>query len=477
MKFTYQGTEYDLILMTLSGSRFYGTHYDPSEPNRVHPFNPEYCSDHDWRGIFIAHPDTKLGLTGNITEIEIKKGNDGNVPPEQQELIKEINNKLGMDMPMDVDFTLYEIKKFITLALDANPNIMDIIFTDNEAVVYENDKGKKLREDGKSIFLSTKTKFTFSGYAFSQLKRVKNHNKYIVKYPKTHIVLRDLEIAFTKKEIDYHWITDYFSGRVSEFVTGIKQQDANKLEKIETISWDQFVESYGSDFEAEQLLTKEEWNHYRKPQMIDFCKSKDLKGKKLALDEVLVLDDGEHITIKDFLLTKASFRSISNALYTIFTPPNEKYNGGIFTRNGNIKTKDPKEVGEFCFQLSIDRPGYKNHFDEIDKLWVWKTGRNEKRSVLEEEFGYDTKHCAHLFRLLIGAKNILTIGEYQPRLSGDNLTLVISILNGKKEYDWIVEEANKMEKDLDVLYKKSKLPKTPNHKRANEFLLELSREF
>ena len=416
-------------------------------------------------------------MTGKIEEIEIKKGNDGKVPLDQQELIKEINKKLGMNMPMDVDFTLYEIKKFITMALASNPNLMDIIFTDDEAVVYENEKGKKLRKEGKSVFLSTKTKFTFSGYGMSQLRRVKNHNKYIVKYPKTHVVLRNLEIAFTKGDIDYSWITDHFGGRVSEFITGVKQQDANKLKKTETISWDQFIEYYGSDFEDDSLLTKEEWNRYRKPQLIDYCKPKDIKAKKLSLDEVFVLDDGKHITIKDFLLTKASFRSISNAQYNIFTPPDEKYNGGIFTRNGNIKKTDPKEVGEFCFQLSIDRPGYKNNLDEIEKLWIWRTGRNEKRSVLEEKFGYDTKHCSHLFRLLIGAKNILTTGEYQPRLTGENLKLVTEILNGKKEYDWIIKEADKMEKELDDLYNKSKLPKTPNHKRANELLLELSREF
>lgn len=476
MKFVYQNNTYDLILMTLSGSRFYGTYYDAEDPTRIHPFDPTRNSDHDWRGIFIAHPDTKLGMTGNITEIEIKKGKDGKVPPEQQELIKEINTLLNMNMPMDVDFTLYEIKKFITLALDANPNLMDIIFTDDEAVVYENEKGKKLRAEGKDIFMSSKTKFTFSGYGLSQLKRVKGHKKYIVKYPKTHIVLRDLEDAFKRGYIDYHFITDHFGGKVSEYVTGIKQQDANKLENLVSIEWDQFVDMYSSLFESDNILTKEEWNLYRKPQLIDYCKPKDIKGKKLALNSIMDIE-GYNMTIKEFLLTKASFRSISNALYNIFTPPNEKYNGGIFTNNGNIKTHDPEEVGDFCFVLGIDRESYKNDLDEIDKLWIWKTGRNEKRSVLEENFGYDVKHCSHLFRLLIGAKNILTTGEYHPRLTGENLKLVKSILNGQKEYDWIVSEAEKMEKELDVLYKQSKLPKTPNHKRANELLLELSRNF
>ena len=151
--------------------------------------------------------------------------------------------------------------------------------------------------------------------------------------------------------------------------------------------------------------------------------------------------------------------------------------GGIFSRNGNLKAKDPKEVGTFCFQLSIDDMNYRKDLDDIQKLWAWRTGRNENRSVLEEHFGYDVKHGSHLFRLLIGAKNILTTGEYHPRLSGKNLELVNGILNGKQTYEWVIEEAYKMEKELETLYKTSKLPKTPNHKKANELLLELSKEF
>ena len=55
MKFKYDGAEHELILLTLSGSRFYGTYYDSSEgPERTHPFIENYESDFDFRGVFIA---------------------------------------------------------------------------------------------------------------------------------------------------------------------------------------------------------------------------------------------------------------------------------------------------------------------------------------------------------------------------------------------------------------------------------------
>lgn len=289
MKFTYNNQTYKLILFTLAGSRFYGTHYELGE----HPFKPDYVSDSDYRGVFVADPDTKLGMSNHIEQIEVKKGKDGTVPKDQQALIKELNEKLGMDMPLDEDIALYEVKKFIGLALENNPNIMDLLFADDDAVLYSNKKGKKLLKN-KDIFISKKTKFTFSGYAISQLQRIKGHNKWINKYPKTDIVFSELNEAYGKGEIDYNWITDYFGGKVSAYVTGVKQQDANKLGKVESISWDEFVEKHSLDRRiwesripqgvtaeehqeaANTHMFSDEWEKYRKPQILQYGNIKNI---------------------------------------------------------------------------------------------------------------------------------------------------------------------------------------------------------
>jgi len=475
MLFKFNNNEYRLILFTLSGSRFYGTYYDKNDPDRIHPLKPNYCSDHDYRGIFISNPDTKIGLIGHIDEIEVKTDKNGDTSEQNKALIDQLNTKLNLNMAYDTDLTLYEIKKFITLANENNPNIFDILFADNEAIQYSDEKGKKLLNENKEIFISTKTKFTFSGYAVSQLHRISGHNKWINKYPKTNIVINELKKGFDNGEIDYNWITDFFGGRVSEFVTGIPQQEANNLENMVSISWSEFINRHSEKAESEDVMTITDWEVYRKPQLVDYCKLKDLNAKKLSLDSFVPMVYKE-LTIRRFLIESASFRTISKTQYNIFMPPNNKYNGGIFSRNGMLKVKDPKEVGTFCFHMSIDHSAYLKDLDDIQKLWTWKTGRNEKRSVLEEHFGYDVKHGSHCFRLLIGGKNILATGEYKPRLSGDDLKLVRSILNGEKTYDWVIEHSEKLLKDLDVAYNNSKLPKTPNHKKSNELLLELSRE-
>jgi hypothetical protein len=310
------------------------------------------------------------------------------------------------------------------------------------------------------------------------------HNKWINRYPKTNVVFKILERACLKNDIDYNWITDFFGGNVSTYVLGISQQDANKLGKQVSISWDEFTEKYCDDDASETTITADEINTYRKPKLVDYVTVKNLKAQKIPMSTSIYefinkpLTDGQisisdlQMTVRDFLMNFASFRSISKTQYNIFTSVNGK--GGIFGRNGDLKAIEPVEVGEFLFQVSIDELNYKRDVDEIQKLWEWRTGRNELRGKYEEHFGYDVKHMSHLFRLLLGAINILETGEYHPRLKGENLKFVRNILRGQYTYNYLIEYTSVLEEKMEEAYKTSTLPETANHKKANKLLLELS---
>jgi predicted nucleotidyltransferase len=76
------------------------------------------------------------------------------------------------------DHTIYALKKFFSLAQDCNPNIVEMLYTDESDVRYMDKYGKILR-DNRGLFLSRRVKHTFSGYAFAQLQRIKNHRKWI----------------------------------------------------------------------------------------------------------------------------------------------------------------------------------------------------------------------------------------------------------------------------------------------------------
>lgn len=131
----YQEARDNAILLVLGGSYAYGTNTE--------------TSDEDERGIVIAPIECYLGLS-RFDQAE-DKINDG---------------------------VIYNIVKFFDLALKANPNIWDLLWSE-KVIQMQDPHGERLRRS-RDIFLSTKARWTFSGYAFAQLKRIKTHRGYLL---------------------------------------------------------------------------------------------------------------------------------------------------------------------------------------------------------------------------------------------------------------------------------------------------------
>lgn len=81
-----------------------------------------------------------------------------------------------------IDTVVYNVKKFFKLAVDCNPSIIELLFVDLEDIIFCDDLGQKVRDNAQK-FLSARAKFTFSGYAISQLKRINTHRRWLVDPP------------------------------------------------------------------------------------------------------------------------------------------------------------------------------------------------------------------------------------------------------------------------------------------------------
>lgn len=127
----------NLLVKHLAGSHAYGTNI-PS-------------SDTDYRGLFVADPVNIL-----TPFFPVREANDVS----------------------EEDTKFYELAHFTKLCLDCNPNIVETLWVDDADVVYATEAYEHLRSHRERL-LSSKVAFTFSGYAVSQLKRIKGHNKWI----------------------------------------------------------------------------------------------------------------------------------------------------------------------------------------------------------------------------------------------------------------------------------------------------------
>lgn len=125
-----------LILMGYRGSISHGTQLENS------------IDDIDLIGVYIAPPEFYYGWQGRDT-IELFEG--------------------------DYDIVLYELKKFLYLCSNFNPNAVSLIYSHETDIKWCTEAGKRLQAL-RSALMSKKAYYVFKGYAQSQLKQMEKHS-------------------------------------------------------------------------------------------------------------------------------------------------------------------------------------------------------------------------------------------------------------------------------------------------------------
>lgn len=115
------------ILYTVTGSHLYGTNIDGS--------------DLDYQAVFIPDRKYVYGLSSC------------------EQVITRVPHKDTV-----VDFTSYNVIKYIHLAKENNPNILSILFTPKHCIKHINQYGQALI-DNRGLFVSKKAYHSFCGYA------------------------------------------------------------------------------------------------------------------------------------------------------------------------------------------------------------------------------------------------------------------------------------------------------------------------
>ncbi len=80
------------------------------------------------------------------------------------------------------DHVRYELRKYFRLAAAANPTVLELLWTPLECHVHTTPAGERLLA-AREQFLSLRVKDSFSGYAMSQLGRIKTHRKWVMNPP------------------------------------------------------------------------------------------------------------------------------------------------------------------------------------------------------------------------------------------------------------------------------------------------------
>ena len=342
--------EDNTILFVRAGSQAYGTALP--------------TSDTDYKGIAVAPPEFYFGFMNNFEQAEFRDPHDA---------------------------VIYDIRKFFKLAADCNPNVLEVLFSHPTDVICSTVPGDMLRQH-RHEFLSQRAVYTFSGYAMSQLKRIRGHRAWLLNKPIK---------APTRAEYGLPDHTLLPADQLAEVEAAAKKQldrwnlDLTGMEPSERIRFQTALREY--------------------------------------MEELSVYGDDERYL--------AAMRVV-----------------GVSATVAEIAAKE-----------RVYHAAQRNWAQYQD----WKSKRNPLRAVLEEKYGYDTKHGMHLVRLMRMCKEILVTGEV--RVRRPDAEELLGIRQGDWSYEKIVEWAEAADKEVRELAKTTELPKKPNRKRLDELCVSIVR--
>lgn len=375
------------LLLVIRGSHAYGT----SLPT----------SDIDYSGIFIQSIDSILNINS----------------------INQINDDKN-------DIVIYEIKKFMELLSSNNPNILELLATPQDCIIYKNPIFDDMILNNSSKFVSKMCARSFGGYANEQINKAKGQNK--KQNWEKDKVIRKNPIDFCYLHIDEKSIalTSYLKNNNLD-------QNFCGLSKIPH-SRDLYALFYDYT-QAEQSLRK----------------TKISKFFNLIFNKILY----------------------RNSLWS--TLESCKFKGIAFEDSNSLRLSSvPYDCPDdyFIGYVSYNKDGYTQHCDDYKSYQDWLKNKNEQRwvDVKGHNQKIDGKNMMHMRRLLDMSKEIAEGKGINVRRN--NSGELIDIRKGNVDLQSLIDRAEFEIKEIDSLYKNSTLPEKVDRNFINGLLVDIRKK-
>jgi uncharacterized protein len=297
--------DFKVIFDCIAGSHLYGTATEQS--------------DKDTRGVFIPSREYFLGFVHRIEQIESK----------------------------EPDVVHYDIRKFFNLCLQCNPNIVELLFVPENKMNVCTEEWEQIT-DNKDIFLSKKARYTFAGYAVSQLHRIKQHRNWLLNPPKKQPERSDFGLPNDRKLITKEQLNAYDAllERDIEMELDLKTmqilgrekafQNANR-EWGQYLSWKQSRNPERAKLEEKFGFDTKHGSHLYRLMM---------EGKELLLTGSITLPRPDAETITDIRNGKYSYDELMEIVGDIDTRFDDFYEKSILPHKPNAQKAD-----ELCVNL------------------------------------------------------------------------------------------------------------------------------
>lgn len=391
--------------------------YEYVRGSHAYGLNTE-TSDKDIGGVFICPPEMLMGLRSNYIE----------------QVADETN-----------DTVFYEFGRWIELLLKANPTALESLFIPKHCVIGEVHPMVQHIIDNREKFLSKECFKTLFGYAKSQIYKARGLNKKIVN-----------PVTERKTVLDFCYVP-YKQGstNVEKWLTwnGLKQK------YCALVPLPNMHNAYGLYYDFGTHIICE--------YGIDLRSGEDL----LALDNIFK----KAATKDSFIQHRLFAQSIDKycEYESIFEIQPSGYHGIVSenSESNDVRTESIPKGKTPIIIMTYNKDGYTSHCKDYKEYQEWVQKRNPVRYESNLGKNYDGKNMSHCMRLIRMGKELALGQGFNVERTHDRDYLLL-IKNHGVEYEEIIAQAVKEQKEMDEAAEKSLLPDTLNVDEINKLLIE-----
>jgi predicted nucleotidyltransferase len=130
------------------------------------------------------------------------------------------------------------------------------------------------------------------------------------------------------------------------------------------------------------------------------------------------------------------------------------------------------EVARFAGFLIYNESGWKQAMADHQNYWTWRRERNDARWQQQErgELDFDAKNMMHTIRLLLSARSLMQHHRPIVRFEGEDLSLLMTIRQGRLSFDEILLRAESILADCERLKQTAALPEICDTRQASALL-------
>ena len=369
------------LLIVIRGSHAYGTNLE--------------TSDVDYSGIFIQSIDDILGF-GYKDQINDDKN----------------------------DIVFYEIRRFLELLKANNPNILELLNTPKDCIVYKHAIFDTVLQH-KDKFITKVCAKSFAQYAIQQIKKAKGQDKK-QNWEKSKVIKKDI--------LDFCYVID-----------GDK-----------SIPWKEWNSSRG--FEEKFIGS------------INIPNARDIYALYYDKDSYLCFSDSIPESMREDYKKNRRDRD---------EPMGFGYKGLIKLGEGSEPESNqlrlssiPKGENSIA-TITYNKDGYTMYCKDYSSYQEWLKNKNEARWVDVKGHGQkiDGKNMMHCRRLLDVAKEI---GEGKGiNVRRHNAEYLISIRKGEVDLQTLIDESDGIIGEINTIFENSNLPESVSEELINNLLLTI----